>query len=208
MPADSMTPEQRSYCMSRVKSKDTTMELVVRSELHRVGLRFRKNYAKLPGKPDVAFPRAKLAVFLDGDFWHGRDFSSWKGRLSEYWLKKITRNRERDQANFSEIRRMGWSVMRLWERDVKEDLAESIAKIVDSLDAAAAAAGAPAPGATVEALKSSPSACWKDRAKALAKAPGKGAANGAKGKPKGAKGKPKDGAEDGRESARKGARKL
>jgi DNA mismatch endonuclease (patch repair protein) len=140
---DRMTPEQRSYCMSRVKGKDTSLELKVRSELHRRGLRFRKHYTDLPGRPDIAFPRARLAVFLDGDFWHGRNFSSWKGKLSEYWLNKITRNRSRDDKNRRKCRSMGWSVIRIWEREVNEDLGRAIGRIVKAFREAAESRGIP-----------------------------------------------------------------
>ena len=72
--SDNLTPTQRSYCMSRVKGKDTSIERLVRSELHKRGFRFRKHVKTLPGKPDIVFPKAKVAVFVDGDFWHGYDF--------------------------------------------------------------------------------------------------------------------------------------
>ena len=72
---DNLTKKQRSYCMSRVKNKDTDIEKIVRSELHKRGYRFRKHLKKLPGTPDIAFTRAKVAVFIDGDFWHGYRFS-------------------------------------------------------------------------------------------------------------------------------------
>jgi DNA mismatch endonuclease (patch repair protein) len=140
-----MTPEQRSYCMSRIKGKDTSLELTVRSVLHRLGLRFRKNYAGLPGKPDVVFLKARLAVFLDGDFWHGKGFSAWKGKMSEYWLNKISRNRKRDVSNRRKLRRMGWGVLRVWESEVKKDLGKAVERILSALAAAASAAGVAAP---------------------------------------------------------------
>jgi DNA mismatch endonuclease (patch repair protein) len=134
-----------------------------------MGLRFRKHYSPLPGTPDVAFPRARLAVFLDGDFWHGRGFETWKGKLPEFWLKKITRNRERDSADRDRIREMGWSVLRLWERDVKGDLAGSLSRIADSLLAASEAAGVPVPaGAAPD--RAVPQTSWKEGARAAARA--------------------------------------
>jgi DNA mismatch endonuclease (patch repair protein) len=153
--------------MSRVKGKDTSLELAVRSELHRLGLRFRKHYEALPGKPDVAFVRARLAVFLDGDFWHGRKFASWKGKLSEFWLAKITRNRKRDESNRRKIRKMGWSVVRIWEHDAKADLAGALETILNALAKAAAARGAPAP--PLETFKALPRPTWKAAKKGKSK---------------------------------------
>ena len=79
--SDKLTVQQRSYCMSRVKGKDTSLERVVRSALQKRGLRFRKHIARLPGKPDIIFPKEKIAVFVDGDFWHGYRFPQWKDKL-------------------------------------------------------------------------------------------------------------------------------
>ena len=78
---DNLTPAQRSYCMSRIKGKDTGLELRVRSELHKRGLRFRKHLKELPGKPDIVFTRAKVVVFIDGDFWHGYRFATWEHKV-------------------------------------------------------------------------------------------------------------------------------
>jgi DNA mismatch endonuclease (patch repair protein) len=161
-----MTPEQRSYCMSRIKGKDTSLELRVRSELHRRGLRFRKNWKGLPGKPDVVFTRARLAVFLDGDFWHGRLFSSWKGKLKPFWLNKITRNRKRDEANRRKIRRMGWKVLRIWEHDVNRDLVGTVGRIVSAFREAAAAAGIPAQKGAEDSALAPPAPPVKPRARA------------------------------------------
>lgn len=172
MTADVMTPEQRSRCMRQIKSKDTSLELVVRSGLHRMGLRFRKHYARIPGSPDVAFPRARLAVFLDGDFWHGRMFRAWKGKLPDFWLRKITRNRARDASNRLEIRRMGWSFIRLWEHDVKEDLPGSLSRIADAVLKASSLAGVPPPAAALPA-RHVPQLSWRESAKAISRALGK-----------------------------------
>ena len=133
--ADILTPEQRSYCMSRIRGKDTSIELQLRSALHGRGLRFRKNVMSLPGRPDIVFPRTRVAVFIDGDFWHGFRFSQWADRLSAYWASKIERNRARDVKNFRRLRREGWRVVRVWEHQVKMDLdgcAGRIARIVAS----------------------------------------------------------------------------
>lgn len=130
---DNLTPEQRSYCMSRIKGKDTELEKIVRSELHRQGLRFRKHVKDLPGKPDIVFTKAKVAVFIDGDFWHGYRFPSWEHKVSDFWKTKISKNRERDRKNHRKLRKMGWKVIRLWKHNIKRDLEGCIAKIVSAV---------------------------------------------------------------------------
>lgn len=132
--SDNLTPEQRSYCMSRVKGKDTGLEKKVRSELHRRGLRFRKHVKDLPGRPDVVFPGAKVAVFIDGDFWHGYRFPEWEQKLSAFWREKIKKNMERDARNFRDLRGMGWHVIRLWQHEIEEDLEACIAKIITAVE--------------------------------------------------------------------------
>ena len=122
--SDNLTPEQRSYTMSRVRSVDTKPERAVRSELHRRGLRFRKHVRALPGAPDIVFPRQRVAVFVDGDFWHGYRLPAWEQGLKPYWREKIRRNRRRDQRNFARLRKLGWTVIRIWEHDVQENLDE------------------------------------------------------------------------------------
>jgi len=127
---DNLTPEQRSYCMSRVKGKDTGLEKLVRSELHKRGLRFRKHVKELPGKPDVVFTKAKVAFFVDGDFWHGYRFPTWEDKVSDFWKKKISKTRERDINNHRLLRDEGWTVIRLWQHEVKNSLEECIERVV------------------------------------------------------------------------------
>jgi DNA mismatch endonuclease (patch repair protein) len=127
---DNLTPENRRKCMSRVKNKDTELEVCVRTQLHRLGLRFKKHVKALPGSPDVVFSKARVAVFIDGDFWHGYRFPAWRHTLSEFWQAKIEKNRRRDAKNFRKLRRMGWTVIRLWKHELKSDLDGCIAKIV------------------------------------------------------------------------------
>ena len=130
---DNLTPEQRSFCMSRIKGKDTGLEMRVRSALHRRGLRFRKHAKDLPGKPDVVFRKARVAVFVDGDFWHGYRFPSWEDKVSDFWKKKINKNRERDAANHQKLRQMGWTVIRLWQHEVEEDLDACIDRVQEAV---------------------------------------------------------------------------
>ena len=118
--SDPLTVTQRSYCMSRVRGKDTKPEVLVRSALHGRGLRFRKHMKELPGRPDIVFTRAKICVFIDGDFWHGYDFETWEEKLTPFWQKKIGDTIERDRRNFSALREMGWRVVRVWTHDVRK----------------------------------------------------------------------------------------
>lgn len=122
--------------MSRVKGRDTSLERLVRSELHKRGLRFRKHTGKLPGKPDIVFGKAKVVVFLDGDFWHGYRFPQWEKTLAKFWRKKIGETRRRDQRNFAKLRRMGWRVIRIWEHSIEKDLDEVVKKICYALKGA------------------------------------------------------------------------
>ena len=127
---DFLTTEQRSKLMSRVKGKDTSLERSVRSGLHKRGLRFRKHIKKLPGTPDIVFTRSKVAVFLDGDFWHGYRFPTWEHKLQPFWQDKIRTNRKRDQKNFRKLRKMGWQVIRIWQHEVEKDIDACIKKII------------------------------------------------------------------------------
>lgn len=131
-----------SELASRIKRNnsrsDTKPELLLRSELWRRGLRFRKNVKSLPGKPDIVFNKTKIAVFCDGDFWHGRNWESRKERLkagsnSEYWIAKIEANIERDIRNSALLESLGWLVIRIWETDIKKALhaiADNIERVV------------------------------------------------------------------------------
>jgi DNA mismatch endonuclease (patch repair protein) len=116
------------------KKTDTKPELILRRALWAAGLRYRKNPPALPGKPDVVFLGAKLAVFCDGDFWHGRNWEARQEKLSrghnaEYWLAKIGRNMTRDAEVTAALREAGWSVLRVWESDVKRDVDAVVAAV-------------------------------------------------------------------------------
>ncbi len=130
---DNLTAEQRSFTMSRIRSKDTTPELTIRRLVHARGLRFRLHKKGLPGRPDLVFSRAKVAVFVDGDFWHGWQFSRWRHKLGSYWRKKIERNRDRDRRTSEKLRREGWLVIRIWEHDVKEDAKSCVDRIEEAV---------------------------------------------------------------------------
>ena len=119
---DRLTKERRSWLMSRVSSKNTTPELIVRSLVHRLGFRFRLHYEKLPGKPDIAFPSRHKVIFVHGCFWHGHSRCQ-KGRLPksnlELWRTKLGKNRRRDRSNVKAIKRVGWQVLIVWQCELK-----------------------------------------------------------------------------------------
>lgn len=127
--ADNLTHEQRRKAMRAVKGKNTSLERTMASALHREGFRFRRNVSTMPGKPDFVFTKAKLVVFVDGDFWHGWRYPLWKHKLSEFWRNKIERTRRRDRNNFRRLRRQGWTVVRIWGHDVDRDLAAAVERV-------------------------------------------------------------------------------
>ena len=110
--------------MSRIRAFDSSPELKFQAALRRHGLRFLSNVQKMPGRPDVVFPKARVVIFVDGIFWHGYRYPAWKQRLSPYWQSKIERNRARDIRNHRKLRRLGWTVVRIWEHQVKRDAEE------------------------------------------------------------------------------------
>lgn len=108
--------------MSRVRSKDTGIELAVRRTVHARGLRFRKNVRRLPGTPDLVFPGPKVVVFVDGDFWHGWNFDKSRHKLPNYWVEKIEGNMRRDKKNSTALQEMGCLVLRVWGHEVLDDV--------------------------------------------------------------------------------------
>ena len=119
--------DQVSRNLSRVKRRDTKPEIALRRELHRRGLRFRVDYGGVPGHPDVAFTRAKIAVYVDGCFWHGCDIhGAIPKNNAEWWRAKIERNRARDAEVSEQLRRLGWLVLRYWAHDDVDEIADEI----------------------------------------------------------------------------------
>jgi DNA mismatch endonuclease (patch repair protein) len=115
--------ESASLAKRMNRSVDTKHELLLRGELWRRGLRFRKNRVDLPGKPDIVFASARVVVFCDGDFWHGRNWRRLSSQLRkranpDYWRQKIRSNRERDKRTTMLLTGLGWCVIRLWENDI------------------------------------------------------------------------------------------
>lgn len=129
---DTFSPEKRSEIMKRVKSTNTSVEIKIRKELWRNGLRgWRVHPKNVPGKPDIIFRRKKVAVFIDGCFWHGCpvcDRSPKSGNA--YWENKISRNMARDRKYNELLINDGWSVIRLWEHEVTKDLTGCVSKIL------------------------------------------------------------------------------
>lgn len=128
------TSEQVSRRMARNLKQGGRAERQLRSDLWRAGLRFRLHSAHLPGAPDIVLSRARICIFCDGDFWHGRDWPRLRRQLtrrhnSAYWLAKISSNRARDRRADVELRRAGWTVLRFWETDVLREPGRVAAEI-------------------------------------------------------------------------------
>ena len=114
--------------MRLIKSKDTSIELLLRKELWKRGFRYRKNYNMLPGTPDIVLPKYRIVIFCDGDFFHGNNWNVLRERLkkcnnSDYWIPKIENNIERDRQIDNMLLEKGWAVIRFWEKDIKNNLA-------------------------------------------------------------------------------------
>jgi len=131
--ADMFDKKTRSRIMSRIKST-TMLEKSFRKALWAAGLRGYRVNSKLPGKPDIVFPKARLAVFVDGDFWHGYN---WKvlGKVPprKYWQKKISGNMKRDVENSAKLKRMSWKVLRFWEHSLRKNPVLAVKKIMEAL---------------------------------------------------------------------------
>lgn len=118
------TEEQISYNMKQVKSKDSEIELLLRKELWRRGIRYRKNVRKIYGNPDIVFIGLKVAVFCDSEFWHGYNWDERKGDFKshqEFWIPKIERNMERDKEVNQVLTDSGWTVLRFWGKEIKKE---------------------------------------------------------------------------------------
>jgi DNA mismatch endonuclease (patch repair protein) len=135
--SDHLTPAGRSRVMAAIRSKDTKPELAVRSALRRRGASgYRLHVATLPGRPDIAFTRWRVAVFLDGAFWHGHPAHFNSETASEYWRAKIARTQERDRLANQQLQAAGWIVLRFWDFEVKKCLDDLVSEIEAALRAA------------------------------------------------------------------------
>lgn len=136
--ADVLTKEQRHKNMKNIRGKDTKIEVILRKDLWNKGYRYRKNYKKLPGHPDIVLTKYKIAIFCDGEFFHGKDWEILKPRLeksnnSEFWISKISGNRERDNEINKKLLFMGWTVIRFWGNDIKKNPNECIRVIEETI---------------------------------------------------------------------------
>lgn len=136
--ADNLTKEQRHKNMSHIKSQDTSIEVRLRKALWRKGYRYRKNYKQLPGKPDIAILKYKIAIFCDSEFFHGKDWEVLKPRLqkgdnADYWVPKIQRNLERDDEINKKLLFLGWTVVRFWGKDITKNTEECVKVIEETV---------------------------------------------------------------------------
>ena len=126
---DVLTREQRSYNMSRIRGRDTNPELILRKALWSNSLRYRLK-SKLPGKPDLIFPGRKVAIFVDGCFWHKcPEHFQWPTSRAEFWKNKISRTVERDGEITGQLEKMDWTVLRVWEHELRDDLQSVVMRI-------------------------------------------------------------------------------
>ena len=134
--SDKLTPEKRSWNMSRIKGKDTKIEVEVRKYLFSKGYRFRKNDKRYPGKPDIVLPKYHVAIFVHGCFWHRhegcKDATTPKTR-TEFWLETFDKNVKNDQIKQEKLRELGWKVIVIWECELKRSFQETMDKVEKEL---------------------------------------------------------------------------
>ncbi len=133
----SKTKEQISYNMSRIKNKDSEIELTLRKTLWRRGIRYRKNVKTIYGHPDIAFVSKRIAVFVDSEFWHGFDWENRKKDIKsnvDFWIRKIERNIQRDAEVNAYLSNNGWLILRFWGKDVKKNYESCADDIVRALN--------------------------------------------------------------------------
>lgn len=134
--ADDLTPEQRRKNMQAIKSSDTTIELLLRKALWAKGIRYRKNYKGLIGKPDIAITKYKIAVFCDSDYWHGYDWENRNKRIKsnrDYWIPKIERNMKHDKEVSAALEEQGWTVLRFWEWQIRRETDQCVNIILNAV---------------------------------------------------------------------------
>lgn len=124
--------------MENIRSHDTKIEVILRRALWNKGYRYRKNYKQLPGKPDIVLTKYRIAIFCDGEFFHGKDWEVLKPRLeksnnSEFWISKISRNRERDDEINKRLLFEGWTVIRFWGDDIKKHAEECVRVVEETI---------------------------------------------------------------------------
>ena len=123
--------------MARIKSEDTKPEIKLRKFLWSLGIRYRKNVKKLSGTPDIVISKYKLAIFVDGEFWHGYNWDEKKEKIKsnrDFWIPKIERNIQRDKAVNEYYSKSGWKVMRFWEHEVNKEFGVCVNRIISYID--------------------------------------------------------------------------
>ena len=136
--ADTISPGRRSEIMSHIKSKDTSIELLVRRKLFSMGYRYRVNYKALPGKPDIVFTKKKVAIFIHGCYWHGHDCGSRYAHSSQsnkmYWGTKIERTKQRDEKHIQTLEADGWTVIVLWECQIRQSFDQALQLRIETIE--------------------------------------------------------------------------
>ena len=132
-----MISEQRHKNMQKIKSRDTSIEVILRKELWKEGYRYRKNYKGLPGKPDIVLTKYKIVIFCDSEFFHGKDWEQLRLQLGRgnnptFWITKISSNIKRDEEVNKKLQSMGWRVIRFWGKDIKKHPEECV-KTIDEI---------------------------------------------------------------------------
>ena len=128
---DIFTKKKRSEIMSKVRNKDSKIEISLRKALWREGFRYRKNSTKYFGKPDIVLPKYKTVIFVDSCFWHGcKKHGTMPTTRKSFWEKKIARNKERDKVVNRHYKKKGWKILRVWEHEIYKDLLKIIKKII------------------------------------------------------------------------------
>lgn len=131
------TTPARSKIMSRIRSKNTKPELMLRKALWGQGIRYRKSPKNLPGKPDIVIRKYRLAIFIDGEFWHGYDWENKKASIKSnrgFWIPKIDRNMLRDRQNAIILKRMGFTVLRFWQQEVEKETGKCVLEILRQIN--------------------------------------------------------------------------
>jgi len=133
---DRLTSEQRKKAMSHNRSRNTSIEVLLRKALWHKGIRYRKNVKALPGCPDIAITKYKVAIFCDGEFWHGKNWKKLKETIKtnrDYWIPKLERNITRDNANEKKLENMGWVVLRFWGNEITKNLNGCVDEIKETI---------------------------------------------------------------------------
>ena len=131
------TTKQRSQIMAKIRGKNTKPELIFRQRLFELGFRYRVDFKGLPGRPDISNKSKKIAIFIDGEFWHGYNWEVKKQKIKanrDFWIPKIERNMQRDRENVKKLENMGFKVFRFWEHEVKKNLEGCISLVQDYLE--------------------------------------------------------------------------